>query len=192
VTPDATTLLLEWRSGSRAALDALFPLVYEDLRRRAHHYLGGEREGHTLSTTALVHETYIKLLDIDRVEVADRAHFLALAATAMRRVLVEYARRHTAAKRGGGRAIEELLPESPALPDLMALSAERADQMLELDDAIARLSAHDERLGRVVELRFFGGLTVEETAEALDLAPSTVKLDWQKAKAWLYGELAGP
>jgi len=191
VIPDATTLLLEWRSGSRAALDALFPLVYDDLRRRAHHYLGGEREGHTLSTTALVHETYIKLLDIDRIEIQDRAHFLALAATAMRRVLVEYARRHNAAKRGGGQAVEAILPESPALPDLVALSAERADQMLELDDAIARLSAHDERLGRVIELRFFGGLTVEETAQALDLAPSTVKLDWQKAKAWLYRELAG-
>jgi RNA polymerase sigma-70 factor (ECF subfamily) len=191
VTLDATTLLLEWRSGSRAALDALFPLVYADLRRRAHHYLGGEREGHTLSTTALVHETYIKLLDIDRIEIQDRAHFLALAATAMRRVLVEYARRHNAAKRGGGHATESILPDSPALPDLVALSAARAEQMLELDDAIARLSAQDERLGRVIELRFFGGLTVEETAQALDLAPSTVKLDWQKAKAWLYRDLAG-
>lgn len=173
-------------------LDDLFPLVYDELRRRAHRYLEGEREGHTLSTTALVHETYIKLLDIKRVEVQDRSHFLALAATAMRRVLVEYARRHKAAKRGGGQATEELLPESPALPDLLALSADRADQMLELDEAIARLSAHDERLGRMIELRFFGGLTVEETAEALDLAPSTVKLDWQKAKAWLYRDLAGP
>lgn len=190
--PDATTLLLEWRSGSRAALDALFPLVYDDLRRRAHHYLDGERDGHTLSTTALVHETYIKLLDIDRVEIQDRAHFLALAATAMRRVLVEYARRHNAAKRGGGQPLAELLPESPALPDLVALSAGRADQMLALDDAIVRLAAHDERLGRVVELRFFGGLTVEETARALDLAPSTVKLDWQRAKEWLYRELGGP
>jgi len=191
-TRDPTTLLTEWRDGNRAALDELFPLVYDDLRRRAHNYLGGEREGHTLTTTALVHETYLKLLDVTRVRWQDRAHFLALAATAMRRVLVEYARRHKALKRGGGQGALSLEPDSPAPGEALTLSADRADQMLALDRALGRLSALDERLSRTVELRFFGGMTVEETAEALDLAPSTVKLDWQKAKAWLYRELAQP
>ena len=188
---DATTLLTEWRDGNRAALDELFPLVYEELRRRAHRYLSGERKGHTLTTTALVHEAYLKLLDVQRVRWQDRPHFLALAATAMRRVLVDYARQHGAAKRGGGdgglarRAEyhEENTPEPLDLP------AERAEQMIVLDDALVRLSATDPRLGRVVELRFFGGMTVEETAQALEVAPSTVKLDWQKAKTWLYQKL---
>jgi RNA polymerase sigma factor (TIGR02999 family) len=186
---DATTLLTEWRDGNRAALDELFPLVYEDLRRRAHRCLRGEAKGHTLTTTALVHEAYLKLLDVTRVRWQDRAHFLALASTAMRRVLVEYARRHKALKRGGGRAREALDPESDGLRDAGRLAAERADQMLALDRALDKLSTMDERLGRMVELRFFGGMTVEETAQALDLAPSTVKLDWQKAKNWLYSEL---
>jgi RNA polymerase sigma factor (TIGR02999 family) len=186
---DATTLLTEWRDGNRAALDELFPLVYEELRRRAHGYLRGESEGHTLTTTALVHETYLRLLDVTRVRWQDRAHFLALAATAMRRVLVDYARRHQAAKRGGGRTAESLESESLPLDAAAQLSAERAEQMLALDRALGKLSDHEPRLVRVVELRFFGGLTVDETAEALDLAPSTVKLDWQKAKAWLYREL---
>jgi RNA polymerase sigma factor (TIGR02999 family) len=185
---DPTTLFTEWRDGNRAALDELFPLVYEDLRRRAHRYLGGERDGHTLTTTALVHETYLKLLDVTRVRWQDRAHFLALAATAMRRVLVDYARRHRAVKRGGG--VPPAGPDRDRLPDAVNFPAERAEQMIALDEALSRLSTRDERLGRVVELRFFGGLTVEETAGALDLAPSTVKLDWQKAKAWLYQELA--
>jgi len=186
---DPTSLLLEWRQGNRAALDALFPLVYQELRHRAHRYLEHEREGHTLTTTALVHETYLKLLDIDRVHWNDRAHFLALAATAMRRVLVDYARQHRAAKRGGPSALEPP-PSSSDVPDPLSLSAERADRMLELDDALQKLTRADERMSRVVELRFFGGLTVEEVAEALDLAPSTVKLAWQDAKTWLYRELA--
>ena len=186
---DPTSLLLEWRQGNRAALDALFPLVYQELRRRAHRYLEHEREGHTLTTTALVHETYLKLLDIDRVRWNDRAHFLALAATAMRRVLVDYARQHRAAKRGGSSVPEPPAP-SPDVPDPLSLSAERADRMLELDDAIQKLGRTDERMSRVVELRFFGGLTIEEVAAALELAPSTVKLAWHDAKTWLYRELA--
>ncbi len=187
---DPTTLFTDWRTGSRDALDQLFPLVYEELRRRAHRYLEGEREGHTLTTTALVHEAYIKLLDITRVKVQDRAHFLALAATAMRRVLVEHARRHNAEKRGGNLAQEGLLPDSPAMTDLATLAHDRANQLLIIHEAVEKLSEHDARLGRLVELRFFGGLSIEETAEALDLAASTVKLDWQKAKSWLYRELA--
>ena len=186
---DATTLLTEWREGNRAALDELFPLVYEHLRQRAHNYLRGEGEGHTLTTTALVHETYLKLLDVSRVRWQDRAHFLALASTAMRRVLVDYARRHNAAKRGGGQNAESVNPDSLHLESVAALSTDRADQMLALDRALEKLSEIDERLARTVELRFFGGMTVEETAEALELAQSTVKLDWQKAKAWLYQEL---
>lgn len=186
---DATTLLTEWRDGNRAALDELFPLVYEELRLRAHRCLRGEDEGHTLTTTALVHEAYLRLLDVSRVRWQDRSHFLALAATAMRRVLVDYARRHRAAKRGGGRELESLNPELLHADSAVTLSAERADQMLTLDEALDRLAAVNERLSQTVEMRFFGGMTVEETAEALDVAPSTVKLDWLKAKAWLYQEL---
>lgn len=181
---EITELLVEWRRGNRGALDALFPLVYEEMRRRASGYLRGEREDHTLSTTALVHESYLKLVDIERVDWRDRAHFFAMAARAMRRILVSHARRHNAAKRGGG-AVPLNLDEAPAL------SAGRSERMLALDEALERLSALDERMGRVVELRFFGGLTIDETAEALGVAPSTVKLDWQKARAWLYREL-GP
>jgi RNA polymerase sigma factor (TIGR02999 family) len=189
---DPTTLLGAWRQGNRAALDELFPLVYDELRRRAHAYLRGEREGHTLSTTALVHETYLKLLDVERVRWNDRCHFLALASTAMRRVLVSSARRHRAAKRGGGaagaggEAVE--LSGDPGWPD----SAERAARMLALDRALDGLSIVSARLAQTVELRYFGGMSVEEVAEVLEVAPSTVKLDWSKAKAWLYRELAAP
>ena len=187
-TQDPTTLLTEWRDGSRAALDQLFPLVYEDLRERAHRSLRHEREGHTLTTTALVHETYLKLLDVSRVRVQDRAHFSALAATAMRRVLVDYARRHRAEKRGGGNAAAEA-PLSFGLDEPATVAVARADDMLELDEALGRLAELNERLSRTVEMRFFGGMTIEEIAQALGLAESTVKLDWQKARAWLYREL---
>ena len=182
---DPSTLLTQRRDGSRAALDELFPLVYQDLRRRAHLQLLGERDGHTLTTTALVHETYLKLIDVTRVRVQDRAHFLALAATAMRRVLVDYARKHRAQKRSpGGDDVVPLNFTEPA-----AVAADRANEILELDEALERLSALNSRLAVTVEMRFFGGMTVEETAEVLDLAPSTVKLDWQKARAWLFREL---
>lgn len=180
---DATTLLVSWRSGNRDALDSLFPLVYDDLRRRAHSALRGQPSGLTLSTTALVHESYLKLIGNDRVSWQDRAHFLALAARAMRFVLVSYARAHGALKRGGGR-------EPLVLDEALALSEDRADEMVALDEALERLSGLNERLGRIVELRFFGGMTVEEIAEALEISPSTVKLDWQKARAWLHRELS--
>jgi len=181
---DPTTLLTKWRDGDRAALDQLFPLVYEDLRARAHRSLRHERAGHTLSTTALVHETYLKLLDINRVRVQDRAHFFALAATAMRRVLVDYARRHRAEKRGGRNGDLHIYIDEPA-----TIAAERAGEMLELDEALDKLAALNDRLSRTVEMRFFGGMTIQEIAQALDLAESTVKLDWQKARAWLFREL---
>ena len=180
---DPTKLLAAWRNGSHAALDALFALVYEELRSRAHRLLQGQPAGLTLSTTALVHESYLKLIRSERLSVQDRAHFLALAAHAMRLVLVSYARSHGAEKRGGGAMPLELDEE-------LQLSNQRAEQLLALDEALERLAQLNERLSRTVELRFFGGLTVEETADALAVAPSTVKLDWQKARAWLYRELS--
>ncbi|HZJ01552.1 MAG TPA: ECF-type sigma factor [Gemmatimonadaceae bacterium] len=179
---DPTALLTEWRNGNRDALDKLFPLVYNDLRRRARAYLRGQPAGHTLNTTALVHETYLKLVAVERIKWEDRAHFLALAASAMRHVLISYARRNDSLKRGGKVAV--------SLEEALVLTDTGADQMLALDDALGKLAALNERLSRTVELRFFGGLTVEETAEVLEVAPSTVKLDWQKAKAWLYRELS--
>ena len=181
--PDATSLLVDWRRGNRDALDSLFPLVYEELRHVAHRALRRQPSGLTLSTTALVHESYLKLIANDRVSWLDRAHFLALASRAMRFVLVSYARAHGAEKRGGGRAPIEL-------DEALAVSDERADEMLALDAALEKLSALDERLASIVELRFFGGLTVEEVSDALEISPSTVKLDWQKARAWLYREIA--
>jgi RNA polymerase sigma factor (TIGR02999 family) len=182
---DPAALLSEWRGGNRAALDRLFPLVYDDLRERARQYLRQQPAGHTLTTTALVHEAYLKLIGVARVPGADRAHFMALAAKAMRHVLIDYARASQTAKRGGKSPKPAL-----QLDQALVLTDTGADQLLALHDALERLSAVSERLSRTVELRYFGGLTVDETAEALGLAPSTVKLDWQKARAWLYRELA--
>ncbi len=179
---DPAELLAAYRNGSREAFDALFSLTYADLRSKAHRILQSQPAGHTLSTTALVHESYLKLIRSEGLTLQDRAHFLAIAAHAMRLVLVSYARNHTAEKRGGG-AIPLDLDEE------LTLSDERAEHMLALDDALLRLSGLNDRLSRTIELRFFGGLTIEETAEALGVAPSTVKLDWQKARAWLYREL---
>jgi RNA polymerase sigma factor (TIGR02999 family) len=179
--PDLATSLAKAR-GDREALDALFPVVYEDLRRRARRALRSQPAGHTLSTTALVHESYLKLRGSAEIQWQDRAHFLALAARAMRFILVSHARRHGAGKRGGGATPLDLDEE-------IALSDNRAEEMLALHAALERLTALNERLSRTVELRFFGGMTVEEIAAALGVAPSTVKLDWQKARAWLYREL---
>jgi RNA polymerase sigma factor (TIGR02999 family) len=157
-------------------------MVYAELRSKAHRLLQSQPAGHTLSTTALVHESYLKLIRTDGLTVQDRAHFLALSARAMRMVLVSYARNHNAEKRGEGATPIDL-------DQTLTLSSERADQMLALDEALERLSALNDRLSRTVELRFFGGLSIEETADAIGVAPSTVKLDWQKARAWLHREL---
>jgi RNA polymerase sigma factor (TIGR02999 family) len=175
-------LLVQWRSGNRAALDALFPLVYEDLRSRARAQLRHQPDGHTLTTTALVHETYLKLIGVENVSWQDRSHFLALAATAMRHVLVSYARRNNALKRDPERNLI-------ALDEAPVFSEASSNAVLRVDEALEKLAKIDERLARMVELRFFGGMTIEDTAQAMDVGLNTVKRDWARAKAWLKDEL---
>jgi RNA polymerase sigma factor (TIGR02999 family) len=179
---EITGLIIAARGGSHDALDRLFLIVYEELRRIAHRALVRERDSHTLSTTALVHEAYLKLVGQDRASWNDRAHFRAIAATAMRRILVDYARKQKRLKRGGNR-----LPVT--FDDAMFVADERADTLLALDEALSTLRTLNERLCRVVECRFFAGLTAEETAAALQVTTRTVERDWQKARAWLYTQL---
>jgi RNA polymerase sigma factor (TIGR02999 family) len=176
-----TTLLRAWRRGDQAAMERLAPLVYDELRRRARHYLRGERPNHTLQPTALVHEVYLRMVKLDHVDWHDRAHFFAVAAQNMRRVLVDSARARRYQKRGGG-AINVTFDEALAVSD-------RSPDLVALDDALDVLAAQDERKARVVELRFFGGLTNEEIAEALGISTDTVTRDWQMAKLWLRREL---
>ena len=178
-----TDLLLEIRRGNPEAMGRLFPAVYGGLRRIASRQLQGERPGHTLGTTGLVHETYLKLVDQTRVQWQDRSHFYRVAAVAMRRILLDYARRHRS-KRRGGELRRITLDEN-------ATAAERGETLLALDEALERLAALNPRLSQVVECRFFGGLTEEETAEALGVPLRTVQRDWTKARGWLYAELSG-
>jgi RNA polymerase sigma factor (TIGR02999 family) len=178
-----TDVLLQARGGDPAVVDRLFAAVYDELRRVAHHALLRERPGHTLGTTGLVHETYFKLVDQSRVEWHDRAHFFGVAARAMRQILVDYARRRGALKRGG--RVEVL-----ALEEGLVAAEERAEAFLAVDDALTRLAAHDAGMAQVVECRFFAGLTEEETAEATGTSLRTVQRQWRRAKAWLYQELA--
>jgi len=180
-TREITDLLLRMRGGDPQAMDRLFPLVYEDLRRLAHAQLRRERPGHTLGTTGLVHETYFRLIDQTRAEWRDRGHFLVLASLAMRRILVDYARRNRAARRGGGSIRFTLDADVPA--------AERGELLLALDEALERLAAVDRRLSQVVECRYFGGLTEQETADVLGVTRRTVQRDWAKARGWLYLEM---
>jgi len=178
------------RHGVPHEVDALVPLVYAELRRMAHRQLAAERRGHTLSTTALVHETYLRLADLTRAECATRAQFFGLAARAMRRVLVDYARRYRAARRGGPGRRTISLDDVEAGGDAGALNAAtRSDDLLALDEALERLAAVDPRAARVVECRFFGGLTEAETAEVLGVSRRTVAGDWVMAKGWLYQAL---
>jgi RNA polymerase sigma factor (TIGR02999 family) len=179
VEGEVTRLLAELRTGDRTALDRLFPLIYDELHGRAHHQLARHRPGDTLSTTALVHEAYLKLTDSAGQSYNDRIHFFAVASRAMRQILVDHARRKLAEKRGGGLRPVSLDPADLASPD-------RAEELLALDEALGELAALDERLARTVELRFFGGLSVEETADVLGTSPRTVKRDWRKARAFLY------
>jgi RNA polymerase sigma factor (TIGR02999 family) len=180
---DVTDLLLSWRQGDAAALDRLVPLVYDELRRVARRRLRGETPGHALQSTALVHEVYLRLVDVDRMTLTSRAHFFGVAATLMRQILVDHARRQRADKRGGGVTILSL---HEALP---AASTSSVD-VLALDQALDALSAIDSRQCRVVELRFFAGLTIDETATALGISPATVEREWALAKAWLFRRLS--
>jgi len=176
---EVTRLLKDWSSGDSAALDQLIPLVYDELRAVAARYLRRERQDHTLQPTALVNEAYLRLIDQKQVQWQNRAHFVGVAAQMMRRILVDHARNHSRAKRGGG-------ARKVSLDEAMALSEERADDLVELDEALTALAAFDERKSRVVEMRYFGGLSVEETAEVLKVSEITVARDWKLAKAWLY------
>jgi len=182
--PDINRLVRDVSQGQRDALDQLVPIVYDELRRIAHGQLRRERLGHTLNTTALVHEAYLRLLNIHQVQWLDRAHFFATAARVMRRVLIDYARARQRQKRGGG-AVQVSLTDAVVLPNA------QTNDLLELDEALTRLEALGERQYRVVECRCFGGLSVEETAAVLSVSAATVKRDWTFARAWLNREL-GP
>ena len=186
-----TDTFLRWRSGDASALDDLLPRVYDELRSLADAYMRRERAGHTLQPTALVHEAFLRLLRLPPGSVQNRVHFFALAAQAMRRILADHARRHRAAKRGGSavRVPLELVEGNPALAGSTAAQPEVAAD--DLDSALEDLAKLDPRQSRVVELRFFGGLSIEETAEVLAVSPATVKRDWLVARAWLHRELRG-
>jgi len=179
---EITRLLTAWTDGDQSALEKLVPLVESELHRLAHHYMGRERPGHTLQTSALVNEAYIRLIDWKNVRWQNRAHFFAVSAQLMRRILVDFARDRNYLKRGGG-ALQVSLAEAESLP------LERNDDLVALDDALAKLSQFDDRKGRVVELRFFGGLSVKEVAEVLKVSEETVMRDWRLAKVWLLREL---
>jgi RNA polymerase sigma-70 factor (ECF subfamily) len=182
-THEVTQLLLDWSDGDQAAFDALMPLVYDELRQMAHRYMSRERPGHTLQTTALVSEAYLRLVDQKRVHWQNRAHFFAVAAQAMRRILIDYARKQRYAKRGGG-------APKISLEEAAVMSQERAADLVALDQALITLASLDPQQSRVVELRFFGGLTIEETAEVLRLSVDMVKREWATAKAWLSREMS--
>lgn len=173
-----TQLLSLWSRGDAVARDALIPLVYDELHRLAKHFLAKQRPGHTLQSTALVHEAYLRLVGPSPVHFADRAHFFAVAARVMRHILVDHARMRGAARRGGNNL-------TMVLDEAVAISPEREVNVVALDDALNRLATLDARQATIVEMRFFGGLSIEETASALDLSPATVKRDWVVAKTWI-------
>ena len=179
---EVTLMLQAWGEGDQAALDKLTPLVEAELRRLAHHYLAQERPGHTLQTTALINEAWLRLIDWKQVSWQNRAHFFGVSARLMRYILVGFARARKQQKRGGG-------AQEVSLEEAVAVSAERSDDLVALDDAMQTLAKYDARKCQIVELRFFGGLSVEETAEVLNLSPITIIREWNKAKAWLYQEL---
>ena len=182
--PAVTELLLAWGRGDESAFEQLIPLVHAELHRMARRFMLGKRAGHTLQTTVLVNEAYLRLVDLDRVRWQDRAHFFAMSARLMRRILVDYARSRQFVKRGGGARMVLFDEALVAMP-------QRGLDLVALDDALQALAALDPRTSEVVEMRFFGGLTVEETAEALHVSAQTVMRDWRLAKAWLHRELRG-
>jgi RNA polymerase sigma factor (TIGR02999 family) len=182
-SPDVTELLMAWNAGDESALDKLTPLVYQELRVLARRYMRQERPQHTLQATALVNEAYLRLVDVNRIRWQSRAHFLAVAAQMMRRILVEFARHRHRQKRGGDAV-------RIAIDDMEEMPQAKAADLVALNDALSTLAGIDPRMSQVVELRFFGGLTAEETAEVLKISPETVLRDWKTAKVWLLRELS--
>jgi RNA polymerase sigma factor (TIGR02999 family) len=183
-SPEVTRLLIDWSNGRREARERLLPIVYEELRRMAQRQMRQERTGHTLQATALVHEAYLKLVDQRRVSWRNRAHFFGVAAKMMRRILVDHARSHATEKRGGDW-------ERLSLDEAPLIAVDAVVDLVGLDGALDRLAVLDEQQAKVVELRYFGGLTIDETAEVLHISPATVSREWTVAKAWLFGELTG-
>lgn len=181
---EITQLLAEWSEGNQAALDQLYPLVYNELRRLAHGYLRRERKGHTLQTTALINEAYLRLVDQKQVHWANRSHFFGISAQIMRRILIDHARRYDYAKRGGG-------AQRISLDEAAVVAKQRGQALLMLDEALKSLAKIDPRRSQVVELRYFGGLNNEEIAGVLKISENTVTRDWNMARAWLYQELSG-
>lgn len=182
-TQEITICLKDWSGGSREAADRLMPLVYSELRKLAASYLQRQRSDHTLQPTALVHEAYLKLLDVSQTNWQDRAHFFAVAAQTMRHILVDHARSVAADKRGGG-------AQKIELDEAVSFSNQNEDvDLIDLDEALKKLERQDEMQSRIIEMRFFGGLTVEETAEVLKISPATVKREWAMAKAWLFRQI---
>jgi RNA polymerase sigma factor (TIGR02999 family) len=189
--PDVTQLLQAYAGGDRAALDRLLPAVYDEIRQLAHRQLRGERDGMTLTTTDLAHEAYARLVDATRADWQSRAHFFAVVATAMRHILVDRARARRTQKRGGGEApISLAVLDEEGAGGYGPVAAEQRDEVvLALDEQLVRLAAHSERAARVVECRYFAGLSLEETAEALGVSVTTVKNEWRLARAWLHREM---
>jgi RNA polymerase sigma factor (TIGR02999 family) len=183
---EVTGLLLSWHQGDAAALDRLLPLVYDELRRVARGHLRREPPGQPLQATALVHEVFLRLVDVDRMTLKSRTHFFAMSARLMRQILVDHARRNRAEKRGGGASVISLDEAAPAATPTSTVD------ILALDEALDVLSSHDARQCRVVELRFFAGLNIPEVADALDISTATVEREWAMAKAWLHRRLSGP
>jgi RNA polymerase sigma-70 factor (ECF subfamily) len=181
---EVTRLLVDWGNGDKEALDKLVPIVYQELRRLARYYMRRERAGHTLETTALVNEAYMRLINYKRMQWQDRAHFFAIAAREIRRILVDHARGRNYQKRGGG-------ARKVSLDEAAAVSEEKAADLIALDDALTGLKEIDEQKSRIVELRYFAGLSVEETAAVLRVSASTVEREWRSAKAWLYRAITG-
>jgi RNA polymerase sigma-70 factor, ECF subfamily len=180
---EITQLLAEWREGNQSALDELYPLVYDELHRLARRYMSRERQGHTLQTTALINEAYVRLVDQKNVVWANRSHFFAISAQIMRRILIDHARRHAYAKRGGG-------AQQVSLDEIANLTSVRGSELLRLDEALKTLAEMDPRRCQVVELRYFGGLNNEEIAGVLNVSENTVTRDWNMARAWLYHQLS--
>jgi RNA polymerase sigma factor (TIGR02999 family) len=178
-----TQLLAEWRDGNQSALDELYPLVYDELHRLARRYMSRERKGHTLQTTALINEAYVRLVDQKNVHWANRSHFFAISARIMRRILIDHARRHGYAKRGGG-------AQQVSLEEVAAITPNASRELVRLDEALKSLAEMDPRRSQVVELRYFGGLNNEEIAGVLNISANTVTRDWNMARAWLYQQLS--